>query len=217
MRKFQSRKHKIGTYEINKISLSCFDDKRFVLDDGVHMLAYFHKDFLTNKNNCAQMKIGSSKEKEILIDEITFHRVLEGSTHQQCSIWGYQDNFKSDYFLYEKILSEIKTTRKRKINNFFPLRYFFMYAKGFCFCCLVFAYFCFVSWFLLDLRFFHSKCFCKKNKQTRNCLHNLEYYTTYIILQLYYCYIMSNIILQLYHYHIILYYNTLHYIFLYYK
>ena len=76
----------IGTYEINKISLSCFDDKRFVLDDGVHMLAYFHKDFLTNKNNCARMKIGSSKEKEILIDEITFHRVLEGSTHQQCSI-----------------------------------------------------------------------------------------------------------------------------------
>ena len=32
------------TYEINKISLSCFDDKRFVLDDGVHTLPYFHKD-----------------------------------------------------------------------------------------------------------------------------------------------------------------------------
>ena len=25
-------------------SLSCFDDKRFVLDDGVHTLVYFHKD-----------------------------------------------------------------------------------------------------------------------------------------------------------------------------
>ena len=44
MRRIQSKKHKIGTYEINKISLSCFDDKRFVLDDGVHTLAYFHKD-----------------------------------------------------------------------------------------------------------------------------------------------------------------------------
>ena len=41
-------KHKIGTYEIHKISLSCFDDKRFVLDNGVHTLAYFHKD--CNKN-----------------------------------------------------------------------------------------------------------------------------------------------------------------------
>ena len=34
----------MGTYEINKISLSVFDDKRFVLDDGIHTLAYFHKD-----------------------------------------------------------------------------------------------------------------------------------------------------------------------------
>ena len=44
MKRIQSKKHKIGTYEINKISLSCFDDKRFVLNDGIHTLAYFHKD-----------------------------------------------------------------------------------------------------------------------------------------------------------------------------
>ena len=44
MERIQSKKHKIGTYEINKISLSCFDDKRFVLDDGIPTLAYFHKD-----------------------------------------------------------------------------------------------------------------------------------------------------------------------------
>ena len=44
MKKIQAKKHKIGTYEVDKISLSCFDDKRFVLDDGVHTLAYFHKD-----------------------------------------------------------------------------------------------------------------------------------------------------------------------------
>ena len=44
MKRIQNKKHKIGTYEINKIWLSCFDDKRFVLDDGIHTLAYFHKD-----------------------------------------------------------------------------------------------------------------------------------------------------------------------------
>ena len=44
MRRIQGKKHKMGTYEINKISLSCFDDKRFVLNDGIHTLAYFHKD-----------------------------------------------------------------------------------------------------------------------------------------------------------------------------
>ena len=44
MKRIQAKKHKIGTYEIDKISLSCFDDKRYVLDDGVNTLAYFHKD-----------------------------------------------------------------------------------------------------------------------------------------------------------------------------
>ena len=38
------KKHKIGTYEVNKISLSCFDDKRYVLHDGIYTLVYFHKD-----------------------------------------------------------------------------------------------------------------------------------------------------------------------------
>ena len=36
------------------ISLSCFDDKRYVLDDGVNILVYFHKDCNkcdNNKNN----------------------------------------------------------------------------------------------------------------------------------------------------------------------
>ena len=44
MKIIQAKKHKIGTYETDKISLSCFDDKRYVLDDGVNTLAYFHKD-----------------------------------------------------------------------------------------------------------------------------------------------------------------------------
>ena len=46
MKRIQSKKHKTGTYEVNKISLSCFDDKRFILGDGVHTLTYFHKDIL---------------------------------------------------------------------------------------------------------------------------------------------------------------------------
>ena len=36
MRRIQSKKHKIGTYEIEK--------KRSVSDDGIYMQAYFHKD-----------------------------------------------------------------------------------------------------------------------------------------------------------------------------
>ena len=54
MKRKQAKKHKIGTYEIDKISLSCFCDKRFVLDDGVHTLAYFHKD--CSKKECHKNK-----------------------------------------------------------------------------------------------------------------------------------------------------------------
>ena len=43
MKGIQSKKHKAGTNEVIKISLSCFDDI-FVLDDGIHTFAYFHKD-----------------------------------------------------------------------------------------------------------------------------------------------------------------------------
>ena len=48
MKRVQSKKNKLGTYEINKISLSCFEDERFVLDDGIHTLAYFQK-YLKNR------------------------------------------------------------------------------------------------------------------------------------------------------------------------
>ena len=44
MKKIQSRLHRIGTYDVCKISLSWFDNKRYVLDDGVDTLDFFHKD-----------------------------------------------------------------------------------------------------------------------------------------------------------------------------
>ena len=40
-KRIQSKLHEIGTYDVFKISLSCFDDKRYVLDDGINTLAYF--------------------------------------------------------------------------------------------------------------------------------------------------------------------------------
>ena len=44
MKRIQSKLHRIGTYDVCKISLSCLDLKRYVLDDCVKSLAYFHKD-----------------------------------------------------------------------------------------------------------------------------------------------------------------------------
>ena len=39
MNRIQSKNHRIGTYEINKISLSWFDDKIYILNTGYNRLA----------------------------------------------------------------------------------------------------------------------------------------------------------------------------------
>ena len=44
MKRIQSKLYRIGTYDVCKILLSCFYDKRYLLDDGVNTLTYFHKD-----------------------------------------------------------------------------------------------------------------------------------------------------------------------------
>ena len=51
MRRIPAKRHKLGSYEINKKSSLCFDDKRFVSKDGIHTRAYFHKDFKKNKKS----------------------------------------------------------------------------------------------------------------------------------------------------------------------
>ena len=56
IKRIQSKKHKLRTHEIEKISLLCFDDKRQVLDDGIRTLAYFHKDSVTSCNKKEEIK-----------------------------------------------------------------------------------------------------------------------------------------------------------------
>ena len=40
MNRIQSNDHRIGTYKINKISLSCFDDKTYIQNNGYDGLAF---------------------------------------------------------------------------------------------------------------------------------------------------------------------------------
>ena len=42
MRTIRRNHHQIGSYQLNKISLSCFDDKRYIHEDGIHSFAYGH-------------------------------------------------------------------------------------------------------------------------------------------------------------------------------
>ena len=66
MKTIQSKKQKIGTYEVNKKSLSCLDDKILVSDDVIHTLAYFHKDL---KKCFSQMVINKKRFSKMMINK----------------------------------------------------------------------------------------------------------------------------------------------------
>ena len=52
------------------MSLSCFDKKGFVLGDGIHTLAYIHKDLRK------QIHANDYKQEKILIDKEKFKNIL---------------------------------------------------------------------------------------------------------------------------------------------
>ena len=43
-KKIQSKLYRIGTYDLCKISLPYFYDKKYILDDAISSLAYFYED-----------------------------------------------------------------------------------------------------------------------------------------------------------------------------
>ena len=49
MKKITSKNHKIYSQDSNKISLFCYDDKRYIKDDGINTLPFGHKDIPKNE------------------------------------------------------------------------------------------------------------------------------------------------------------------------
>ena len=77
IKRIQSKLHKIGTYDVYKI-FSCFDDKRYILDDGIKNFAYYNKDIRSQQNWTKLMKLmKSSKVNKVnLIKLIYGHNSL---------------------------------------------------------------------------------------------------------------------------------------------
>ena len=44
MRRIGPKNPNVGIYKTNERSLSCFDDKQYILKNGINTLAYGHKD-----------------------------------------------------------------------------------------------------------------------------------------------------------------------------
>ena len=46
----QIKFYRIGNCVVCKISLSCFDDRKYILNVGINSLVYFHKDVKSQEN-----------------------------------------------------------------------------------------------------------------------------------------------------------------------
>lgn len=68
--RIQGKLPRIGTYDVCRKFLSCFDDEIYMLDDGITTLAYFHKGlkdsicFLDNKNSFNNLRKTSCKDSK---------------------------------------------------------------------------------------------------------------------------------------------------------
>ena len=51
MKTIRSNLHQLGSYELNKVSLSCFDDKRYIHKNGIKSYAYGHYKINTPKQS----------------------------------------------------------------------------------------------------------------------------------------------------------------------
>ena len=82
MNTMRSVKHQVGTYEMRKLTLSCFDDKRHLLNDGVTSYAYGHKNISANCEDPELVRIDPVVEergpKEVgPIEEFREHHTIE--------------------------------------------------------------------------------------------------------------------------------------------
>ena len=63
------------------MSLLCFDDKRFVLDNEIHKFAYFHKDSVTS---CKEIQKGCYKKEGIKRDCDKKEEIKENCKKTSC-------------------------------------------------------------------------------------------------------------------------------------
>ena len=78
MKRIGSKNHNLGTYETNKRSLSCFDDKRYILKNGINTLAYGHKDIMINLDSITNENNKKRDEKWPYIPDHPYRIIIRG-------------------------------------------------------------------------------------------------------------------------------------------
>ena len=70
MRGIKCKNHNLGTYESNKTSLSCFDDKRYTRRNCVNILACGHKDIVKKKKKCLSIVKHLQMSSDLIVKSI---------------------------------------------------------------------------------------------------------------------------------------------------
>ena len=99
MKRIHRKLHKVGTYDVCKISLSCFADKRYILNDGIKSLAYFHKDVRIDQIKSSQLNQGKS------IKSSKVNKINQKSCAYKAAFWTLFFLFSSIYIEGTKIKS----------------------------------------------------------------------------------------------------------------
>jgi hypothetical protein len=55
--KIQAYKHHLYSIKMNKLALSPFDDKRYIMPDGIHTLPYGHSDIIHIQNTLSWIDV----------------------------------------------------------------------------------------------------------------------------------------------------------------
>ena len=97
MKRIQSKLRKI-TYEVCKISLSCFDDKRYILDNGINTMAYFHKD-----RRKKSIKLGKDDKINKINIVSRINRINKLSKIKSAKIW-FMDIFFYQLYLFISVV-----------------------------------------------------------------------------------------------------------------
>ena len=113
MRGVKSKNHNLGTYETNRRSLSCFDDKPYILKNGINTLAYGHKDIkIINLDSTTNENNKKHNEKWPYIPDHPYRIIIiggsrSGKTNALITLINEQNDIDKIY-LYTRDLSEPK-------------------------------------------------------------------------------------------------------------
>ena len=72
MTQLRSAGHQVVVNAVNKVALSCFDDKRYILDDTVSSLAYGQYSFINPKQISRKLQIYKVRSQQTNVRNVFF-------------------------------------------------------------------------------------------------------------------------------------------------